>query len=142
MWRLLRNGGIGEFQVEDSIDSDSDSNTDTDAEERRDLRIRPTSLQGRFRDAPVCACLCNPMSHMGHADAKDGRSSETGREGCVCNPMSHMRLADANPGPVLMHPPSPGRILTLPPKLVGRDVEPLQRSKFSNSGLKQAKIGS
>jgi len=36
-----------------------------------------------------------------------------------------------------------GRILTLPPELVGRDsVEPLQRSKFSGSGPKQAKIGS
>jgi len=35
------------------------------------------------------------------------------------------------------------RIWTLPPKRVGRDsVEPLQRSKFSGSGLKQAKIGS
>jgi hypothetical protein len=43
----------------------------------------------------------------------------------------------------LPRPPRDVRILTLPPKPVGRDtVEPLQRSKFSDSGLKQAKIGS
>ena len=39
---------------------------------------------------------CNPMSHMGHADANGGRSLEGLRAVCECNPMSHMGHGDAN----------------------------------------------